>query len=1042
MNNLKKKILSFALATSVVLSSTSMAFAGSLSKQDKLDTLTDLGIITGEGNGVVGTQTMTRYRAFVMQLKMMGKYEEMNNFAWEGKTTFKDVNGSHSQFIRKLAAYLKAHPEIGIAGDHLGNLNPMGTVSAREYMKMMLVRLGYVENVDFTWVSIPLFAQSKGLIESVSEVEASNIQVLQIADFTYEALLSKPVGSDKTLAENLGLNVASLELNLDKVEGITEKETIIISGSLNTAATITVNGKQATIKDNKFSAEVSLELGENTIKVVAVDAKGIKVEKTVKVLREYKDLKVLKVIGHNLKQFTIQFSKELDKDTVTNARLGLGAEDIFEISKDGKSVLVTLDTALRQTTDTKYTIKDIKDTKGNKIEKTSITVNVFDNELPEVEDLTVKGNQSITITFSEPVKNADTLASYKVDDALVRGSIEANSKNTVFTITFRNALKDGDHTLSISSDIEDAAGFNLKAVEMDFTVEKDEDAPEAEIISATQNKVVIEFSEEIKGLAPSKVTWKSGSKTGNASEVTQDSDNNLRYAINFSNGNYLPLNGATLIVKNVEDFSGNVAKEIKLDVIPEIDLARPEVVNIETDDNSQNILYVTFDKDVNTNGVYTLIDKDNKEKAAADMRYADPTKKNRIKVTFSSVAAGDYTLEISGVTDLSALENELLPTLEEITINDLERVSIDSYNMVGTGEDMRILIKYSEEVDKATALNSNSYKYRIGGLFYNLPSDAEITLLSDRKTVEIKFPSEWSVNGNNYTLSDNYDDIIALQVQNVTDLAGNEIYTVALDLTTDGGLDLAAQAPVVEEVSVIGKNALELKLNHPINESTLDRRDFIIREKGNNQALSIFSIEYKDANDEYKLILHVREDLEQNGKFDAALLKLELAQSVSTENIYGTTLGLLGSVSHIDAIDKYAPEATVEKAVYGNKTEIVFEIGETVQFGFGGDVSLETTSETVNDVTTVTLAKGTAANDLLISRFTVKKGSKKLAIEKIQIVNGTKIVLVINDGNENWNGQKLDVTFNALDNTAYSITDTNGNILENLNMEVSVENIN
>ena len=27
---------------------------------------------------------------------MMGKYDEMNNFAWEGKETFKDINASHS----------------------------------------------------------------------------------------------------------------------------------------------------------------------------------------------------------------------------------------------------------------------------------------------------------------------------------------------------------------------------------------------------------------------------------------------------------------------------------------------------------------------------------------------------------------------------------------------------------------------------------------------------------------------------------------------------------------------------------------------------------------------------------------------------------------------------------------------------------------------------------------------------------------------------------------------------------------------------------
>ena len=621
MKNLKKKLLSFALVASVVLSSTNMAFAGSLSNADKLNILSNLGIITGEGNGVIGTQTMTRYRAFVMQLKLMGKYDEMNNFAWEGKATFKDINSNHSQFIRKLAAYLKAHPEIGIAGDHLGNLNPMAPITGREYMKIMLVRLGYVENVDFTWTSIPTFAQDKGLVDYPSEVEGTNIQLLQIADFTYDTLMSKPVGSDKTLGEQLGL--VSFDIALDKVDSTTENETITVSGSMSNQATVTVNGKEAVVNDKKFTADVALSMGENLIKIVAVDSHGIKVEKTIKVVREYNELKVLKVVGHNLKQFTIEFSRELDKDTVTNSRLGLASNDIFKISKDGKSVLVTLDSPLRQTTDTKYTIKDIKDTTGKKIAKTEIVVNVFDNELPEVKDVKVKGNQSITVIYSEPVENADVLSSYRIDESLVRGSVEANNTKTEFTINFKAPLEDGDHVLTITSDVEDAAGFNLKAIDIDFTVVKDEEAPEAEIISASQTKVLVEFNEEIKAFDKSYVSWKSGSKKGYADSVTQSKDNDLVYEITFAEGNYVPLNGATLIIENVKDFSGNVAKKIELNFTPDVDLERPEVIDVETDENNQNILFVTYNEDVNTNGKYVLIDKDEKEKTATAIAYAE-----------------------------------------------------------------------------------------------------------------------------------------------------------------------------------------------------------------------------------------------------------------------------------------------------------------------------------------------------------------------------------------------------------------------------------
>ena len=165
-------------------------------------------------------------------------------------------------------------------------------------MKIMLVRLGYVENVDFTWTSIPTFAQDKGLVDYPSEVEGTNIQLLQIADFTYDTLMSKPVGSDKTLGEQLGL--VSFDIALDKVDSTTENETITVSGSMSNQATVTVNGKEAVVNDKKFTADVALSMGENLIKIVAVDSHGIKVEKTIKVVREYNELKVLKVVGHNL----------------------------------------------------------------------------------------------------------------------------------------------------------------------------------------------------------------------------------------------------------------------------------------------------------------------------------------------------------------------------------------------------------------------------------------------------------------------------------------------------------------------------------------------------------------------------------------------------------------------------------------------------------------------------------------------------------------------------------------------------------------------
>ena len=143
----------------------------------------------------------------------------------------------------------------------------MTPVSGREYMKMMLVRLGYVENEDFTWVSIPVFAKSLGLVESASEVEATKIQLSTIADFTYDALLTKPVNSDKTLAQELGLNIVGAEITLDSVPSTSKEGTITISGSATGLDKVTVNGQEVAVKNGKFEAKVTLKDGNNTITV-------------------------------------------------------------------------------------------------------------------------------------------------------------------------------------------------------------------------------------------------------------------------------------------------------------------------------------------------------------------------------------------------------------------------------------------------------------------------------------------------------------------------------------------------------------------------------------------------------------------------------------------------------------------------------------------------------------------------------------------------------------------------------------------------------
>ena len=114
-------------------------------------------------------------------------------------------------------------------------------------------------------------------------------------------------------------------------------------------------------------------------------------------------------------------------------------------------------------------------------------------------------------------------------------------------------------------------------------------------------------------------------------------------------------------------------------------------------------------------------------------------------------------------------------------------------------------------------------------------------------------------------------------------------------LTLDEGrLTLEEQAPVVVSAAVIEENIIELELNNPIDEKSLDRRDFIV-ELASGSKLNVYRVDYSDSDDDYKLTLYVREKLDQNGKFDESSLRLSLADSVSTKNIYSSALTLAQS---------------------------------------------------------------------------------------------------------------------------------------------------
>ena len=81
------------------------------------------------------------------------------------------------------------------------------TVSARDYVTMMLRVLGYTDGVDFTWQGSLIFADGLGLTNGEYTARAGEPFLREdMALISYTALTLKPKGSDLTLIESLYLD--------------------------------------------------------------------------------------------------------------------------------------------------------------------------------------------------------------------------------------------------------------------------------------------------------------------------------------------------------------------------------------------------------------------------------------------------------------------------------------------------------------------------------------------------------------------------------------------------------------------------------------------------------------------------------------------------------------------------------------------------------------------------------------------------------------------------------------------------------------------
>lgn len=716
------KAIAIVMAGAMTLGALPMSFAAQVANKTKLEILTEMNVIKGEGQGteISPDDNLTRYRAFTMLLRLTGNEDEMEDFDFAGEENFTDA-ADKSAWMQKLMAYLKNN-DHGVDGYEDGSLLPLGEITTKEYAKTMLEVLGYVQGEDFTWKTIATKAASLGLMSKASDVNNEIVDLETVAELTYNALATPAKGDTITLGEKLGKPVVETKLE---------------------------------------------------VKEVTTD---------------------------NLKQITVVFNKTVDSESaedVDNYTLSTGTVADASLLADGKTVVITLEEAVAQQDELDLTVEGIESTDGKALNKVEFEdVSFLDTTIPTAVDSTVVGNDTIKITFNEPIKDV-VKGDFKVKangSSLYVKSVTKTNNDTEVNIELYSKLEAGDTTVEVGSGLTDYANFGVIANTLTATIVEDTEAPVVvDYKDATETSVTLVFDEEIELKDGDKANfYHTNTKNSVDSDVTIANIDGKELTLEFTDSK-LPQGTAYVYVLpgSLNDLWDNENDTVMVKIEVEIDKEAPSVEEFEV--ISEKSVEITFSEILDEESAeeednYSLLDENGEEvDLIKTISYEDKV----VTVTFSEDLNGDYALVMNNVEDLNGNEIDTIVNefnVEDLTAPEYSDFEVTVYNAGKEGQ--MIKVNFGEKMATSGKYSVTDLSQYIvdGNILSDLDAAAEVTVVDDGKAVEITIPStEDSDDGVNITAGEGN-----VTIARVADDAGNktEGFYGVLDLTAAGYVNI------------------------------------------------------------------------------------------------------------------------------------------------------------------------------------------------------------------------------------------------------------
>lgn len=1078
MKSLKKLLAVLIVVTLMAGMIAVPVFAASFDYEEEAKVLNQLDLFKGKSETEYKPaleDRLLREEAVALLLRMFGLEEEAlkmdDKEANDLLAKFEDAD-EIAGWARKYVAYAVKNEVV--VGRPDGKFAPKDNLIGREYSKMVLAMLGYVQGTDFEYkFASSEFANVTGFSQTeTSKFDEEPLIRDNVVGMSFYALMAEYVAGD-----NAGLTVIEVIVGDDEA-----KEAIAIeAGLMEEAVVVEVAALDDIVikvgEELKLPATVKATLSDDSEADVAVTWPAIDtskaMEKTeiegtiegsdvvakVNVTIEVDALLVDSVTADNLVEVNVVFNQDVSENAAVadKANYTLNVGKIAGVKVDGNTAVLSLNTdnVPKNQTPAKLTVNE-------KIleAKEEFEFTYFDATLPEVVDIEITGPKSLIINFTEPMKDGTGKVTLKAGNSTLSVNTKLGFSGSAVTVPLYSTLSDGKtYTITIN-EFEDYAGYKNVIKTIEFVYEKDATPPVATVDEATQQYVKVTFNKPVKGLTPehfshtfSAYTALQLSKTdayplksdGTANDnFISEKDSVKTVYVHFhgmitdDNGKGKGLDAGKIErpipegesnfrirtkagSNEIKDEWGNKFAEETYTISVVADKTAPEVKAIKVE--TERSISVEFTKNVSfTKDNVEILDADGNKIDGVKVSVTNPGTGKKFTVDFGKKLAGKSILvNIKNVEDTALNANKLASYSEVIEITDTTPPEINKVAYADGEKGAGFLyVFYNETVDSDTALKVSNY-FLYDGTEYTKLTGAT-SFFEGEKIVKIALTKD------QYTLAQSATQPgKGLFVTGVKDIAGNEIQP---KVNLIAGTLAVANIPAIAyidpdntskglKVYATATDKIEVTFNQEL--TKIDDNAFLVN--NGDIDLDVVGMDVELSGGVTKAILTVEKVVGETVKklpYSVEDKNVEVTLKKGTiENAFGTKNGdnvpeggvYNGSYTLKLVNDKIAP--AVKGDLAQNDAKIVLTFTEKVKYTVGADL---------------------VASDFVVTNKSdddkVLEAGKDYTIEK-EADDKISIVLY-----KNYEGSKLNVALNA-DSKGY-ITDMNGNKLAKFSKDITM----